>query len=89
MVEPVVVVEGVGAVPLPVPPVAAVYHSRLVPVAVSGTAVAFWQYVTGLVTVGAGGVGFTVMVLVAVPVPHALVAVSVSVIVPVSVALAV
>ena len=40
---PVVAVEGVGAVALPVPPVAVVYHNRFVPVAVSGTAVAFWQ----------------------------------------------
>ena len=52
---PTVVVEGVGAVADPVPPVAAVYHNKLLPVAVSGTAVAFWQYVTGEVTVGAAG----------------------------------
>ncbi len=32
---------------LPVPPVAAVYQSRFVPVAVSGKAAAFWQYETG------------------------------------------
>lgn len=36
-------VTGVGAVPAPVPPVAAVYHSRLVPVAESAGAVAPWQ----------------------------------------------
>jgi len=62
-VLPAVVVEGVGAVALPTPPVAAVYHNRFVPVAVSGTAVAPWQYVTGLVTVGAAGnaVTFTVI----------------------------
>ncbi len=60
MIEPVGVVDGVGAVALPTPPVATVYHKRLVPVAVKATAVAFWQYVTGLVTVGAAGVGLTV-----------------------------
>ena len=36
---PVVLVEGVGAVGLPVPPVGAVYQRRFVPVAVSGDAV--------------------------------------------------
>jgi len=36
-------VEGVGAVALPVPPVATVYHRRFVPVAVSGIAVSFRQ----------------------------------------------
>ena len=46
--------DGVGAVVLPVPPVAVVYHNKLVPVAVSAVATAFWQYVTGVVTVGAG-----------------------------------
>jgi len=54
-VLPTVAVEGVGAVELPVPPVATVYQRRVVPVAVIGTAVAFWQYVTGVVTVGAAG----------------------------------
>lgn len=37
------VVDGVGAVVLPVPPVAVVYQSKLVPVAVRGTATAFRQ----------------------------------------------
>ena len=37
---PVFVVTGVGAVVTPVPPVAAVYHFKLVPVAVNETAVA-------------------------------------------------
>ena len=60
VVVPGAVVEGVGAVTLPVPPVGAVYQRRLLPVAVSGTAVASWQYVTGLVTVGAAGKGLTV-----------------------------
>ena len=36
-------VDGIGAVAVPVPPVAAVYHSRLVPVAVSAVAVPPWQ----------------------------------------------
>ena len=40
---PAVVVDGVGAVAEPVPPVGTVYHNKPVPVAVSGTAVAFWQ----------------------------------------------
>jgi hypothetical protein len=59
-VFPVAAVDGVGAVVLPVPPVAVVYHNRFVPVAVSGTDVAFWQYVTGVVTTGASGTAFTV-----------------------------
>jgi hypothetical protein len=42
-VLPGVVVDGVGAVEEPVPPVAAVYHKRFGPVAVNATAVAFWQ----------------------------------------------
>ena len=52
---PTTVVTGVGAVDVPTPPVATVYHNKLVPVALKGTAVAFWQYTTGDV-VGAGGV---------------------------------
>ena len=40
-VLPAVAVEGTGAVALPVPPVATVYHSRFVPVAVNAVAVAF------------------------------------------------
>ncbi len=53
--------EGVGAFELPVPPLAAVYHSNEVPVAVKAVAAVFWQYVTGLVT-GADGTVFTVTV---------------------------
>ena len=53
MVEPVAVVNGVGAVADPTPPVAVLYQSKLVPVADKVVAVAFWQYVTGVVTVGA------------------------------------
>ena len=53
MVEPVAVVNGVGAVADPTPPVAVLYQSKLVPVAVKAVAGAFWQYVTGVVTVGA------------------------------------
>ena len=52
---PAVVVTGVGAVGEPAPPVNVVYHNKLAPVAVKADAVAFWQYVTGLVTVGAEG----------------------------------
>ena len=57
--------DGVGAVVLPVPPVAAVYHKRLPGVvAVNDATVAFWQYVTGLVTVGAKGTGLIATVAV-------------------------
>ena len=62
-VLPDAAVEGVGAVALPVPPVATVYHNSPVPVAVRGTAVSPWQYVTGVVTVGASGKAFTVTVI--------------------------
>ena len=50
---PAEVVNGVGAVELPVPPDAAVYHNKPVPVAVNADAVASLQYTTGVVTVGA------------------------------------
>ena len=59
-VFPEAAVEGVGAVTLPVPPVAVVYHNSPVPVAVRGAAVVPWQYVTGVVTAGASGKAFTV-----------------------------
>jgi len=42
-VVPAVAVDGVGAVVLLVPPVAAVYHFKEVPGAVKAEAVAFWQ----------------------------------------------
>ena len=41
---------------------AVVYQFNPVPVALSAVAVAFWQYVTRLVTVGAFGSAFTVTV---------------------------
>ena len=63
MVDPAVAVDGVGAVALPVPPVAVVYHNNAVPVAVNGTAAAPWQYVTGVVTPGADGVAIIVTVM--------------------------
>ena len=62
MVEPVAVVNGVGVVADPTPPVGVLYQSKLVPEAVKAVAVAFWQYVTGVVTVGAG-VEFIVTVI--------------------------
>ena len=62
MVEPVAVVNGIGAVADPMPPVVVLYQSKLVPVAVKAVAVAFWQYVTGVVTVGAS-VEFMVTVI--------------------------
>ena len=58
-------VVGVGAVALPVPPLGTVYHFNEDPVAVRAVAVAFWQYTTGLVTVGAAGVGVTFTAMVA------------------------
>ena len=42
-VTPPAEVDGVGAITDPTPPVAAAYHKRLVPVAVSGAAVEPWQ----------------------------------------------
>ena len=55
MIEPTAVVLGIGAVAVPAgPPLAVVYQSKPVPVAVSAVAVEFWQYVSGEVTVGAG-----------------------------------
>ena len=51
---PTAAVDGVGAVEDPTPPVAAVYHNKLVPVAVNGVATAPTQYETGVVTTGGG-----------------------------------
>ena len=59
---PAVAVDGVGAVVLPVPPVAVVYHNRLVPVADKGDAVVPRQYNTGVVTPGAAVAALTVTV---------------------------
>lgn len=62
---PAVAVLGVGATVEEDPPVATVYHLRILPdtgVAVNAVDVAPWQYVTGVVTVGAGGDGFTTTV---------------------------
>ena len=56
-------VTGVGARALPVPPIV-VYQSSFVPVAVSGKATAFWQYVTLGAAVGAVAPGFIVTVTV-------------------------
>ena len=60
--DPDAVVNGVGAVADPMLPVAVLYQSKLVPVADKAVAVAFWQYVTVVVTVGAG-VEFMVTVI--------------------------
>ena len=59
------VVIGVGAVAVPTPPVAVVYHNKFVPVAINGIATSFWQYNTGVTTIGASGVLFTVTVMAA------------------------
>jgi hypothetical protein len=56
-------VAGVGAVLVPVPPLAEVYHSKVVPVAVRGDAAAPIQYTIGVVTIGAEGVGFMVTII--------------------------
>jgi hypothetical protein len=55
-------VDGVGAVEDPVPPVEVVYHNNPVPDAVNVDAVAFWQYITGVVTTGAKGAVLTVRI---------------------------
>ena len=60
---PVVVVLGVGAVALPVPPEDTVYHKRLVPVALSADAAIPSHKLTGEVTVGAAGLALTLMVM--------------------------
>ena len=52
---PVLLVLGVGAALLPVPPVEEVYHFKDVPDAVNAEAVAPIHKFTGLVTVGAEG----------------------------------
>ena len=67
---PTVADDGVGAVAVPVPPVAVVYHNRFIPVAVSAVVVAPWQYTTGVVTVGAAGVVFIVTVIGALGLSH-------------------
>jgi hypothetical protein len=64
-VLPVAEVPGVGAVVEPVPPVAAEYHFKEVPVAVSAVAVAYWQYSIGVDTVGVAGFALTVTVMLA------------------------
>jgi len=51
---------GIGAIVLPVPPVGKAYHNKEVPVAVKAPAVVFSQKLTGVVTVGADGIVFTV-----------------------------
>jgi len=63
-VVPTTAVEGTGAVGAPVPPVGAVYQRRLAPDATRAIEIAFLQYVTGVVTEGANGIGFTVTVAV-------------------------
>ena len=60
---PATLVLGVIAVLLPVPPVAVVYHLSDVPLALSADAVAYWQYVTGVVTVGLEGFALTFTVI--------------------------
>ena len=57
-VLPTDAVLGVGAVPVPKPPVAVVYQRISVPIAVRATAVVVWQYSTGVMAAGGAG-GFT------------------------------
>lgn len=59
-------VEGVGATPLPLPPVASVYHLMLLPLATKAVALAVAQYTTGDAEVGLAGVGLTTKANVAV-----------------------
>ena len=59
-------VEGVGATPLPLPPVASVYHLMLLPLATKAVALAVAQYTTGDAAVGLAGVGLTMKAKVAV-----------------------
>ena len=63
MILPGDVVDGVGGVEEPVPPVAAVYHNKLLPVAVSIPAADPSQYLTGLITAGAASAALTVTVI--------------------------
>lgn len=56
---PATLVDGVGVVADPVPPVGVVYHKRLVPTATSGLAISNWQYVA-LVGTGSCGLGYTI-----------------------------
>ena len=65
MVVPCEAVDGVGAVGNCTPPDAELYQCKVCPakaVAERGTAVAFTQYVTGVVTTGTAGFGLTVIV---------------------------
>ena len=62
---PKVAVDGVGAVGEPVPAVAVLYQSKLVPVAESCTEEKPWQNTTGLVTPGAAGTAVTFTVITA------------------------
>jgi hypothetical protein len=64
--EPAVAVEGVGAGDNKFPPVGASYHLIVpTPVAVTGKAVANWQYVR-FVVVGGAGIGLTTAEIVAI-----------------------
>ena len=56
-----VLVAGVGAVVEPVPPVACVYQSKLVPVALRGEAISLLQYCTVGKAVGEAGAGLIVI----------------------------
>jgi hypothetical protein len=67
-----VLVDGVGAVEDPEPPDKAVYHFKEVPVAAKAVAIAFWQYVTGEVTVGAPGIALIVTAMVTLELSHPL-----------------
>ena len=72
MLSPAVDENGIGAVTLPEPPVATLYHNRLVPVADSAVVISFSQYRTGLIAAGAAGIGLTVTVMAALGLSHPL-----------------
>ena len=67
------VVDGVGAVELLVPPEDVVYHRRPTPDADKGTALSYWQYfIKGTETTGESEVYFTTTDLVILSAPQAL-----------------
>ena len=67
---PGVAVDGVGCDVNGDPPVGTAYHFIFVPVAVSGTAVAPWQYCTLVVAVGGDGLAVIITVAVSRPLSH-------------------
>ena len=67
----VVSLYGIRPPPLPLLSVSATLNPTPVPVAVNGTAVAFKQYTTGVVTVGGSTAAFTVTTITSLGLSHA------------------